>query len=78
MFLITLFLKRFTFSLINIRGGNKKKECMVFPLALIADIPVEARMTKFFFELILKYSNNVVFPVPALPVIKIFLFVYSV
>ena len=55
----------------NILGGNKKKECMVLPLALIADIPVEASITKFFFELLRKYSNNVVLPVPAFPVIKI-------
>ena len=66
------------FSFINILGGNRKKEWIVFPLAFIADIPVEANITKFFFELSLKYSNRVVFPVPAFPVIKRFCLEYSI
>ena len=51
---------------------------MVLPFAFIAEIPVEARITKFFFELILKYSNKVVFPEPAFPVINIFCLEYSI
>ena len=44
---------------------------MDLPLALIADIPVEASITQFFLELIRKSYNNVVLAVQALQVIKI-------
>jgi hypothetical protein len=45
---------------------------MVVPPALIAATPVGATIARFFIQLSLMCFRKVVFPVPALPVKKIF------
>src|SRR6185436_20277476 len=57
----------------NGENGNWKKECIVTPPALIAATPVGATTAICLGQFSLIYFRNVVFPVPALPVRKMFL-----
>ena len=50
--------------------GSLKKLCKVAPPALIAAIPVGARMMCFFLVVVAIYFKSVDLPVPALPVRK--------
>ena len=54
-----------------------KNECIVTPFALIAATPVGATITILFKDSLLILCKKVVFPVPAFPVIKRFLSVFS-
>ena len=63
--------------LINL-GGNLKKEWIVLPLAFIAVIPVNAKITYFLIVFCLKYSSKVDLPLPAFPVINILLLLFSI
>ena len=54
-------------------NGKLKNEWIVFALILREAIAVGANKTKFFLVLFLRYLISDDFPVPALPVINIFL-----
>ena len=58
-------------------NGSPNIECMVTPPALIAAIPVGAKIICFLRVFFTKLFRKVVFPVPALPVKKIFRLVFS-
>src|SRR4030042_958640 len=60
------------------RGGNLKKECIVWPPMFTAATPVGAKTATFFAVFFLKYLRRVDLPLPALPVIKMLSFVFSI
>ena len=57
--------------------GSWKNECIVTPPALMAATPVGATTIALFLDLSITVFRNVVFPVPAFPVRKILLPVFS-
>ena len=59
-------------------GLNPKNEWMVCPPTFTAATPVGAITAMRFFDVFLKWPNNVDFPVPALPVTKMFLREFSI
>ena len=58
-------------------GWKRKKEWIVWPWTLIAATPVKAKTTTFFFVVARKCLRKWDFPVPALPVRKMFLSLFS-